>query len=104
MFCFDTNQDSLQVTQIIESDTLNIMDIIIGPMYSKLFYLLSKKYGNDSTKILISPLSRENKSRSYSSVYQIALTHAIQSQKLVEYLIENASKESIIIIHDAKTC
>ena len=102
LFCFDTNQDSLQVTQIIESDTLNIMDIIIGPMYSKLFYLLSKKYGNDSTKILISPLSRENKSRSYSSVYQIALTHAIQSQKLVEYLIENASKESIIIIHDAK--
>ena len=46
--------------------------------------------------------TRENKSRSYSSVYQIALTYAIQSQKLVEYLIENASKESIIILHDAK--
>lgn len=102
LFCFDTNQDTLQVSQIIKSDTLNSMDIIIGPMYSKLFYLLSKKYGNDSTKILISPLSRENKSRSYSSVYQIALTHAIQSQKLVEYLIDNSTKDSILILHDTK--
>ena len=37
------------------------MDIIIGPMYSNLFQIMCEKYGQDATKILISPLSRDNK-------------------------------------------
>ena len=102
LFCFDSNQDSLSVSKIIESDTLKHMDLIIGPMYSKLFLLLSQKYGNDSTKILISPLSRENKAKSYSSVFQIALTHLGQAEKLAEYLIEYKKNENIIILHDSK--
>lgn len=102
LYCFDSSQDSLLVSQIVYSDKLQNMDIIIGPMYSKLFLILSQKYGNDTTKILISPLSRENKAKKYSSVFQIALTYAVQAEKLVEYLIEHKKNENIVIFHDSK--
>lgn len=100
---FDTNHDSLEVSGIVYSNQLSSMDIIIGPMYSHLFQIVCKKYGKDPEKILISPLSRENKGIiSSPSVYQIALTYKVQTELLVDYLIKHKSAERIIIIHDEK--
>ena len=53
LHAFDTNRDSLAVKKLVYSKKLNDMDIIIGPMYSKFFKMLCKRYGDDSTKILI---------------------------------------------------
>lgn len=100
---FDTNYDSLQVFRLVNSNQLNSMDIIIGPMFSHLFQIVCKKYGDDADKILISPLSRENKGIiGYSSVYQIALTYKVQVEILSNYLINHNSLERIVIIHDKK--
>ena len=46
--------------KIVSSNKLDKMDIIIGPMYSSLFQIICKRYGNDSRKTLVSPISRDN--------------------------------------------
>tara|TARA_B100001250_G_scaffold118205_2_gene100347 strand:+ start:8707 stop:10035 length:1329 start_codon:yes stop_codon:yes gene_type:complete len=103
LYTFDTDQDSLEVSKIVYSDKLHNMDVIIGPMHSHLFQIVCRKYGNDPNKILISPLSRENKDIiRFSSVYQIALTHQVQSEILINFLMANKSEDRIIIIHDEK--
>ena len=100
---FDTNQNSLEVKKILSSGSLDEMDIIIGPMYSTLFQMICQRYGQDDNKILISPLSRENKAiTQFSSVYQIALTYRVQVEILTKYLIENKLSERIIILNDKK--
>ena len=100
---FDTNQDSVEVRNIVYSNQLDDMDIIIGPMYSRLFKILCKRYGNDKSKTLISPLSRDNKEiLEFSSVYQIALTYKVQIDILTKYLIRNKIRERIIILNEEK--
>ena len=103
LHAFDTNQDSLEVRKIIDSNQLNKMDIIIGPMYSKFFQMICKKYGKKTNKILISPLSRNNQEiKTYPSVYQVALTHKVQAEILTNYLKKNKLNERIIILHDKR--
>ena len=100
---FDTNQDSLEVRKIVSSNQLEGMDIIIGPMYSKLFKMLCKRYGHDKSKTLISPLSRDNKEfLEFPSVYQISLTYNVQIDILTKYLIKNKLRERIIILNQEK--
>ena len=98
---FDTNRDSLTVSKLVFSNQLNKMDIIIGPMYSSLFQIICKKYGHDHNKILISPLSRDNKRiTQFPAVYQIALTYWVQAEVLANHLISNKLNERIIILND----
>ena len=100
---FDTSQDSLIVKKIVDSNQLNDMDIIIGPMFSNLFQIVCARYGKENSKILISPLSRDNrKVRKFPAVYQISLTHKVQAEILTDYLINNKINERIIILHDSK--
>ena len=96
-------KDSVQVRKIVASNQLNEMDIIIGPMHSKLFRIMCQKYGQDVSKILISPLSRDNKAISqFPAVYQIALSYEMQAEILTNYLIKNKLDERIIILNDKK--
>jgi len=100
---FDTNQDSMQVSKIVYSSKLDDMDVIIGPMYSRLFHIVCKKYGRDHSKTLISPLSRDNNAiKIFPAVYQIVLTYKVQAEILTKYLIQNKLGERIIILHDNK--
>jgi hypothetical protein len=87
----------------VRSNKLDKMDMIIGPMFSKLFHIVCKKYGYDGTKTLISPLSRDNKRIiGFPSVYQIALTYKVQADILTKYLLENKINERIIILNTKK--
>lgn len=100
---FDTNKDTLELKKLIYTNRLNNMDVIIGPMYSKLFQMICKKYGRDTSKVLISPLSRNNKGiKKYPAVYQTSPTYKKQSEILSEYLINNRIEDRIIILHEAK--
>ncbi len=103
LYAFDTNRDSLAVQRIVYSNKLNEMDVIIGPMYSNLFQIVCNKYGKDDKKILISPLSRDNKKiRKFPSVYQIALTYKVQAEILMSSLLKNKLNERILILNDKK--
>ena len=101
---FDTNQDTLEVRKIIYSNRLNNMDVIIGPLYSKFFQMLCKKYGKDTSKVLIAPLSIINtKAISiYPAVYQISPTNKLQTEILTDYLLANKKDERIVLLHDKK--
>ena len=101
---FDTNRDSSTVADLVYSNHLNKMDIIIGPLYSRLFKILCKRYGNNDKKILISPLSRNNRSiQKYPSVYQVTPTFKVQVNVLTNYLIKHCLDKRIIVIHDNKS-
>ena len=54
----DTRNDSLQIEEIVKSKSLDTVDVIIGPIYSKNLQIISNYYGKDNDKIIISPLSR----------------------------------------------
>ena len=100
---FDTNQDTLEVRKILYSNKLDKMDIIIGPIYSKFFQMLCKKYGKDTSKVLIAPLSINTKGISkYPAVYQIAPSNKLQTEILTDYLIANKKDERIVLLHDKK--
>ena len=100
---FDTNQDTLEVRKIICSNRLNNMDVIIGPLYSKFFQMLCKKYGKDTSKVLIAPLSINTKGISkYPAVYQIAPSNKLQTEILTDYLLANKKDERIVLLHDKK--
>ena len=99
---FDSNQDSTEVFNLIESNRLSIFDVIIGPIYSDLFSILCKKYGNDTTKILISPLSRISNNIKYPSVRKIALTDNSQTKVMFDYIVKTKFEKDIIILRDEK--
>ena len=99
---FDSNQDSIEVFNLIESNRLSVFDVIIGPIYSDLFSILCKKYGNDTTKILISPLSRISYNIKYPSVRKIALTDNSQTKVMFDYIAKNKFDKDIIILRDEK--
>ena len=97
---FDSNKDSNVVKNLVYSNQLNDMDIIIGPMYSYLFEILCKRYGFDDTKILISPLSRVNTNiKMYPSVHQISLTNKVQTDIIFDYLVKQKMEDRIIVIY-----
>jgi hypothetical protein len=101
---FDTNKDALKVHQIVSSKALKNMDIIIGPLYANNFSILCKKYGNDNTKILISPLSKDTEklAKKYRAVYQLSPSFQIQANIIKEYVLKHHKDERVIVLNERK--
>ena len=79
------------------------MDIIIGPLYASNFSILCKRYGNDKTKILISPLSKNTENvKKYKAVYQLAPSFQIQMNIIKEYVLKHHKDERVIVLNDKK--
>ena len=97
---FDTNKDTLKVHQIVSSKALDNMDIIIGPLYANNFSILCKKYGNDTTKILISPLSKNIKNvKKYKAVYQLSPSFQIQTNIIKDYVMKYHKDDRVIVLN-----
>jgi len=97
---FDTNKDALKVHQIVNSNDLENMDIIIGPLYSSNFNILCEKYGNDITKKLISPLSKNTKNvNKYKSVFQISPSFQVQTDIIIKYVLKHHIDDKIIVLN-----
>jgi hypothetical protein len=100
---FDTNKDTLKVHQIVRSKALDNMDIIIGPLYANNFSILCKKYGNDTTKILISPLSKNTENvKKYRAVYQLSLSFQIQTDIIKEYVLKHHKEDRVLVLNERK--
>jgi hypothetical protein len=98
---FDTNKDTLKVHQIVNSMALENMDIIIGPLYANNFRILCEKYGDDTTKVLISPLSRNTKNvKKYKAVYQLSPSFQVQTNIIKEYVLKHHSQDRIIVLNE----
>ena len=100
LYTFDTNKDNLKVHQIVNSKALENMDIIIGPLYSSNFKILCEKYGDDTSKVLISPLSKNTENvNKYKSVFQISPTFQVQADIIIKYVLKNHTSDRIIVIN-----
>ena len=98
---FDTNKDTLKVHQIVNSKVLENMDIIIGPLYANNFRILCKKYGDDTTKILISPLSKNTSNvRKYKAVYQLSPSFQVQENIIMEYVLKHHKNDRVIVLNE----
>ena len=98
---FDTNKDTLKVYQIVNSKALENMDIIIGPLYANNFRILCNKYGDDTTKILISPLSKNNKNvKIYKAVYQLSPSFQVQINIIKEYVLKHHKEDRIVVLNE----
>ena len=97
---FDTNKDTLKVHQIVNSNALENMDIIIGPLYANNFRILCEKYGDDTTKILISPLSKNTKNvKKYKSVYQLSPSFQVQQKIIMDYVLKYHKQDRVIVLN-----
>ena len=97
---FDTNKDTLKVHQIVSSNILENMHIIIGPLYANNFRILCERYGNDITKILISPLSKNILNvKKNKSVYQISPSFSIQTNIIMKYVLKNHKDDRVIVLN-----
>ena len=100
LFSFDTNRDPLKVLKIVNSNHLDNMDIIIGPLYSSNFKILCEKYGNDTSKILISPLSKNTENvNKYKAVFQISPSFQVQIDIITKYVLNNHTNDRVIVIN-----
>jgi len=98
---FDTNKNALKVHQIVNSKALENMDIIIGPLYANNFRVLCDKYGDDTTKILISPLSKNtNNVKKYKSVYQLSPSFKVQTNIIKEYVLKHHKQDKVIVLNE----
>ena len=97
---FDTNKDTSKVHQIVNSMALQNMDIIIGPLYANNFRILCEKYGDDTTKILVSPLSKNTYNvKKYKAVYQIYPSFQVQTDIIKEYIFKYHKQDRVIILN-----
>jgi len=97
----DTRNDSAKVVEIIKSKVLDTMDLIIGPIYSRNMDLVSKKYGSDKNKILVSPLSKSSEFlKNHTSTYQINTPFKNQSKILSDFIEEKFTSQNIVICYD----
>ena len=57
---FDTRRDPNVIKKLIDDGSLETIDVIIGPLYSKPIEII-KQYCLENKKIMINPLSSNNK-------------------------------------------
>ena len=99
LYTFDTQKDTFKVQQIIRSKVLDDMDIIIGPLFAINFKILCDRYGNDTSKVLISPLSRNTDNvKKYRAVHHLSLSVRVQINIIKEYILSHHRNDRVIVL------
>ena len=102
VFVYDSENDSVAIEQLINSNDLALMDIIIGPLYSSNINLVAKKLKNNNNLKIVSPFSRNTEQISgHNNVYQINTPFKNQSELIVNQL-KKYKDEKIIIVFEEK--
>ncbi len=99
LFVYDTENDSNKVQQIINDGKLKNIDLIIGPVYRRNLSKVTKLYGRNQDKIIVSPLSRNtNVLKHGKNVYQIIPPFKVQIDKNSNYISKKHKNEKILIL------
>ena len=99
LFVYDTENDSSKVQDIIDSGELKNIDLIIGPVYTKNLTKVTKLYGKNQEKIIVSPLSRNSNILKHgANIYQIIPPFKLQIDKISDYVLKKYKKEKILIL------
>ncbi len=99
LFVYDTENDSIKVQQIINAGRLKNIDLIIGPVFRRNLSKVTKLYGRNQYKIIVSPLSRNtNVLKHGKNVYQIIPPFKVQIDKNSNYISKKHKNEKILIL------
>jgi len=98
LFCFDTEADTSVVREIVETDDLAGMDLIIGPVYQYNLSIVAP-YARNLRIPIVSPLSSKG-SLTDSNPYLFQIVPAIDAEfeKLASY-VSNYHDNNIVLIH-----
>ena len=103
LFVYDTENDSTKVQQIIKARKLKDIDLIIGPVFTKNLRNVTRIYGKNKDKIIVSPLSRNSSIlKDGGNIFQIIPPFSIQIDKVSNYISKRHKNEKILIIAQKK--
>ncbi|MEE2700436.1 MAG: LysM peptidoglycan-binding domain-containing protein [Bacteroidota bacterium] len=103
LFVYDTENDTVKVQQIIESGALKDADLIFGPVFTKNLRMITRVYGKNKEKTIVSPLSRNSSIlKDGVNIFQIIPPFSIQMGKISAYVSRKHKKEKILILAQQK--
>jgi LysM repeat protein len=103
LFIYDTENDSAKVQQIIKDRRLKDVDLIIGPIFTRNLRNVTRIYGKDKEKKIVSPLSRNSSIlKDGENIFQIIPPFSIQIDKISNYISKRYKKEKILILAQKK--
>ena len=103
LFVYDTENDTSKVKQLINAGKLKKVDLIIGPAYQKNLSIVTKLYGKNNNKTIISPLSKNsNVLKHGTNIFQIIPPKKLQIKKISDFVLKKYKKERVLILAQKK--
>ena len=96
---YDTEARPSKIADIIDTEDFSEYDAIIGPMLSSTFNRFSSSIPNRDIPIF-APLTKPNKV--LSNVYQTIPEKTLLSQRIIDYVKADSTKNQVVIISDQK--
>lgn len=93
----DVSNDSVYMT-ILDSTTLDDRSLIVGPLHANQFKKLANRYGLDTNRRLVSPLSYKNVIKNHENTYQFVPFSNVQIDTIVGLIAKKHNSENLLII------
>lgn len=93
----DVPNDSI-LEVVVDSTILEDRQMIVGPLYNRQFQLLSGRFGNDSSKVLISPLSSKSVIGRHDNAFQIVPLPKTQVDSMVQLIKKQHKGEQLLLV------
>lgn len=102
LFVYDVDNSVEKTNKVLKASELSGMDLIIGPLFSKSFRLISD-FANTYKIPLVNPLSeREEIIVNNPLVFKVKPSVEFQNEQLVNYLLKNYPDANIILVRNNK--
>lgn len=98
IFVYDLGNDTEQATKILQNREFMFMDLIIGPIFSKSFEVVSEFAKLHNISIVNPFSSREEILFDNSSVYKIQSSEYDQFNNAIDFVMNNFADDNIIIV------
>ena len=93
----DVSNDTVY-KNILDSTILDNKSLIVGPLHANQFNELANKYGFDTNRRLVSPLSYKNVIKNNENTYQFVPFSHVQIDTIVGLITKKHSSENLLII------
>ena len=93
----DVPNDSMCMA-ILDSTILDDRSLIVGPLHANQFKKLASRYGSDSNRRLVSPLSYKNVIKNHENTYQFVPFSNVQIDTIVGLIARKHSSENLLVI------
>ena len=101
MRVLDVPSDSVFMA-LLDSTILDDRSLIVGPLHANQFKKLANRYGLDSNRRLVSPLSYKNVIKNHENTYQFVPFSNVQIDTIVGLISKNHNSKNLLIIGNEK--